>query len=205
MLLDSAGANAIEGGGGGGEPAKSLDNRSHGQSRVGQSVGNYDRCRGGDGDAADVDASHDAMHREIALAQAAGKLEKAEAQGQGAGNAVIRAKTASTTCLAWNDFLRATVSGAAVAKITSMFRIWVSVSHRDRIRKSTLFPAATQENQHAYAPGLMKRMIHMVAAPTRADAGMVRTQAQTMRRATPQRTADRRVVAPTATMAPVMV
>ena len=51
----------------------------------------------------------------------------------------------------------------------------------------------------------MKRMIHMVTAPTNADAGMVRIQAQTMRRATPQRTAERRVVAPTPTMAPVMV
>jgi hypothetical protein len=38
-----------------------------------------------------------------------------------------------------------------------------------------------------------------------AAAGMVRTQAHTMRPATPQRTADRRRVAPTPTMAPVMV
>src|SRR4029450_11387575 len=36
-------------------------------------------------------------------------------------------------------------------------------------------------------------------------AGMVRIQAQTMRPATPQRTADRRRVAPTPTIAPVMV
>jgi hypothetical protein len=34
---------------------------------------------------------------------------------------------------------------------------------------------------------------------------MVRTQAQTIRRATPQRTADSRRVAPTPTIAPVMV
>src|SRR4029434_6943930 len=38
-----------------------------------------------------------------------------------------------------------------------------------------------------------------------AAAGMVRIQAQTMRPATPQRTADRRRVAPTPTIAPVMV
>src|SRR5579859_5325616 len=43
------------------------------------------------------------------------------------------------------------------------------------------------------------------AAPMRAAPGMVRTQAQTMRRVTPQRTAERRRVAPTPTMAPVMV
>ena len=35
--------------------------------------------------------------------------------------------------------------------------------------------------------------------------GIVRTQAQTMRRVTPQRTAERRRVAPTPTIAPVMV
>jgi hypothetical protein len=38
-----------------------------------------------------------------------------------------------------------------------------------------------------------------------AAAGMVRTQAQTMRPATPQRTADRRRVEPTPTMATVRV
>ena len=36
-------------------------------------------------------------------------------------------------------------------------------------------------------------------------AGMVMTHAQTMRPANPQRTADKRLVAPTPTMAPVMV
>ena len=38
-----------------------------------------------------------------------------------------------------------------------------------------------------------------------AAAGIVSTQAQTIWRATPQRTADSRRVAPTPTMAPVMV
>ena len=38
-----------------------------------------------------------------------------------------------------------------------------------------------------------------------ADAGMVSTQAQTIRVATPQRTAERRLVEPTPTIAPVMV
>src|SRR5580692_4430987 len=42
-------------------------------------------------------------------------------------------------------------------------------------------------------------------APSRAAPGMVRTQAKTMRRVTPQRTAERRRDAPTPTMAPVMV
>src|SRR5216683_1340551 len=42
-------------------------------------------------------------------------------------------------------------------------------------------------------------------APIRAAPGMVITQAQTMRRVTPQRTAVRRRVAPTPTIAPVMV
>ena len=44
----------------------------------------------------------------------------------------------------------------------------------------------------------------MVAA-TAAEAGMVNTQAQTIRVATPQRTAERRSVLPTPTMAPVRV
>ena len=38
-----------------------------------------------------------------------------------------------------------------------------------------------------------------------ADAGIVTTQAHTMRRATPHRTADSRCVDPTPTIAPVMV
>src|SRR5512141_49980 len=42
-------------------------------------------------------------------------------------------------------------------------------------------------------------------AATAAEAGMVSTQAQMMRVATPQRTADKRLVAPTPTIAPVMV
>jgi hypothetical protein len=44
-----------------------------------------------------------------------------------------------------------------------------------------------------------------VSAATPAEAGMVRTHAHTMRRATPQRTADSRWVEPTPTIAPVMV
>src|SRR5205085_4572153 len=43
------------------------------------------------------------------------------------------------------------------------------------------------------------------AAATAAEAGMVRTQAQRMRPATPQRTARVPLVAPTPTIAPVMV
>ena len=38
-----------------------------------------------------------------------------------------------------------------------------------------------------------------------AEAGIVSTQAQTICRATPHRTADRRLEAPTPTMAPVIV
>ena len=49
------------------------------------------------------------------------------------------------------------------------------------------------------------RITHRVRAATAAEAGMVRTQAQMMRRATPQRTAESRCTAPTPTMAPVMV
>ena len=48
-------------------------------------------------------------------------------------------------------------------------------------------------------------MAQKVPAPTNADAGIVRIHANTMRRAIPHRTADNRVVAPTPTMAPVMV
>ena len=42
-------------------------------------------------------------------------------------------------------------------------------------------------------------------AAIKADAGMVKTQAQMTVRATPQRTADKRRVAPTPTIAPVIV
>src|SRR6266498_429982 len=59
--------------------------------------------------------------------------------------------------------------------------------------------------RRCYAPGLKKRIAQNVAAPTTADAGMVKIHAATMRRAIPQRTADNRVVAPTPTIAPVMV
>jgi len=56
-----------------------------------------------------------------------------------------------------------------------------------------------------YAPGWMRRITAKDTADTNAAAGMVKIQAHTMRVATPQRTAERRWVAPTPTMAPVMV
>src|SRR5438309_5090748 len=60
--------------------------------------------------------------------------------------------------------------------------------------------------RHAgYLPALKSLMTRKVIPAIAAEAGMVRIQAQTMRRATPQRTADSRCTAPTPTMAPVMV
>jgi hypothetical protein len=56
-----------------------------------------------------------------------------------------------------------------------------------------------------YAFGTKNRMAEKVSAATTAEAGIVSTQAQTIRLATPQRTAERRVVDPTPTIAPVMV
>src|SRR5215472_18778721 len=56
-----------------------------------------------------------------------------------------------------------------------------------------------------YAPGTNQRMSQKVMAATAAAAGIVRIQAHTMRPATPQRTAESRPVAPTPTIAPVMV
>src|SRR6185437_7750863 len=53
--------------------------------------------------------------------------------------------------------------------------------------------------------GTNKRITQNVPAATRADAGIVRTQAHTIRVATPHRTAERRPVEPTPIMAPVMV
>src|SRR6185312_16017278 len=47
--------------------------------------------------------------------------------------------------------------------------------------------------------------IQYVTAEMNADAGMVRIHAQTMRPATPQRTADSRLIEPTPMMAPVIV
>jgi hypothetical protein len=48
-------------------------------------------------------------------------------------------------------------------------------------------------------------MIQKLTAATAADAGIVSTQAHTMRRATPHRTADNLCVDPTPTIAPVIV
>src|SRR5215470_14948771 len=56
-----------------------------------------------------------------------------------------------------------------------------------------------------YALGTNNRMAKNVTAATAAEAGTVRIHAHTMRPATPQRTAERRLVAPTPTIAPVMV
>src|ERR1035437_718416 len=56
-----------------------------------------------------------------------------------------------------------------------------------------------------HALGLNSRISQKASMATMADAGMVRTQAQTIRRATPQRTAERRLVVPTPIIAPVMV
>src|SRR2546423_14252304 len=58
---------------------------------------------------------------------------------------------------------------------------------------------------HGWARGWPSRIIQKPRPATAAEAGIVRIHAQTMRRATPQRTADRRCTAPTPTMAPVMV
>src|SRR2546427_2645259 len=49
------------------------------------------------------------------------------------------------------------------------------------------------------------RIIQNAKAATAAEAGMVRIHAHTIRRATPQRTAESRWTAPTPTIAPVMV
>src|SRR5262249_39779070 len=55
------------------------------------------------------------------------------------------------------------------------------------------------------APGTKKRIAQKVRAAMVAPAGIVITQAQTILRATPQRTAERRCVAPTPMMDPVIV
>src|SRR5712692_10158537 len=56
-----------------------------------------------------------------------------------------------------------------------------------------------------HATGYTKRMIQKASPATAPEAGMVSIHAHTMRRATPQRTAERRCIAPTPTIAPVMV
>src|SRR3569832_1753080 len=48
-------------------------------------------------------------------------------------------------------------------------------------------------------------MMHHVIAATTAEAGIVSTHAHTIRVATPHRTADKRCVVPTPTIAPVIV
>ena len=56
-----------------------------------------------------------------------------------------------------------------------------------------------------YALGTNHRMAQNVIAATTPDAGIVNTQAHTICLATPQRTAERREVEPTPTIAPVIV
>src|SRR4051812_22564707 len=56
-----------------------------------------------------------------------------------------------------------------------------------------------------YAFGTKNLIAQKVSAATIADAGIVNTQAQTICLATPHRTAERREVEPTPTIAPVMV
>src|SRR5664279_6312480 len=64
---------------------------------------------------------------------------------------------------------------------------------------------ANSEQRLSHALGLNSRISQKASMATMADAGMVRTQAQTIRRATPQRTAERRLVVPTPIIAPVIV
>src|SRR6476646_5718119 len=61
------------------------------------------------------------------------------------------------------------------------------------------------ERGSVYALGTKNRIVQKVSAATTAEAGMVSTQAQTICLATPHRTAERREVDPTPTIAPVMV
>src|SRR5271169_5890815 len=71
----------------------------------------------------------------------------------------------------------------------------------DRTKKNFRY----ENEAEGYASWLKKWMSQKVTMATAAEAGMVSTQAQTIWVATPQRTAERRWVVPTPTMAPVMV
>src|SRR5262249_1897973 len=62
-----------------------------------------------------------------------------------------------------------------------------------------------QSQTNFYALGTNKRISQKVRAAMLAPAGMVMIQAQTIRRATPQRTAEIRCVEPTPTIEPVIV
>src|SRR4029453_17323001 len=89
--------------------------------------------------------------------------------------------------------------GGAVAAAGS------TVSTSRRLRRmarttATKTAARIRAATASFETGMAEGTAAMIAA-----AGMVRIQAQTMRPATPQRTADRRRVAPTPTIAPVMV
>jgi hypothetical protein len=75
-----------------------------------------------------------------------------------------------------------------------------SQNHHQRRRR-----VAPHSDKPTYAFGTKKRIAQNVSAATTAEAGIVSTQAQTICFATPQRTADRRVVDPTPMIAPVMV
>src|SRR5947209_14116664 len=69
--------------------------------------------------------------------------------------------------------------------------------------KSRNHPIA--KSQNSYAAGLNSLISQNSAAATAADAGIVKIHAQTIFPATPQRTADNLCVAPTPTIAPVIV
>lgn len=63
----------------------------------------------------------------------------------------------------------------------------------------------TDDIDCCYAAGYTHRTKANTTAATSAEAGIVRTHAHTIRRAIPQRTADKRLVAPTPMIAPVIV
>src|SRR6478672_3787034 len=93
-----------------------------------------------------------------------------------------------------------------------MYRGWL---HKDFLRKNGIKNAPCKWRIFNLVPAkadsqmpLFQRIsvpIHHAIAAMKAEAGIVKIQAQTMLPATPQRTADARRVDPTPTMAPVIV
>src|SRR5437773_2048950 len=82
------------------------------------------------------------------------------------------------------------------------FGVLRPTSHENQVHSIGQRPTANSQPTHD-APN--RCATQNVPAPMSAAMGMVRTQAHTMRPATPHRTAESRRVAPTPTMAPVMV
>jgi hypothetical protein len=88
VVLDPARANTIKGRSSGQCPTDGLCRGGHHQHRRPQYHGDGNRDGSGNRNAEDIETAHEPMHAYVALAQAAGELERRDEQSNRAGDAV---------------------------------------------------------------------------------------------------------------------